>query len=368
MHVDNSEVREVHPEIARARRTAAEGSSDAYSAALERLHHHGPSLVDGLFSHAPMVVDALVELGGADRISDWVDGQAHGFTPRPPTVAAIDENDPCAALGQRDRFADWSDYFMSEFESNGWRVTLDPWICTLAPGFTTAACHALIRTAHAVRALERRDDLRTQRELAEGLASWASMYFPLPFEAKPPRDALDPRTALAQISPVAPDHRPTQGMIVAGYFALLHCPGFADEVAAVDLRGDLQDIVDELVVVFADLFVRRAHSPFLAIVFAHAVTGAAAVGHIARVVSDATARTLLYRAWEGGCALEGAFGVEAAGGRPSLDALDAVALRCAAIDHGDDHVVKLTEACLTTWARRPEAALLEAAAVVRQRI
>ncbi len=140
---------------------------------MSHLHRHGPNLRDGLFSHAPMVIEALVELGASDRIADWISAQANELTPRPAPRVPIHAKEWITSVGQRDRFADRSTYFEKCFEADGWRSTLNPWMARLAPGFVTAACHAAIRRGHPAPALQRSESSVERRELAEALEATA---------------------------------------------------------------------------------------------------------------------------------------------------------------------------------------------------
>ena len=80
----------------------------------------------------------------------------------------------------------------------------------LAPGLSAAATHGILRTAHAARALSRRDTPERRGELARGLAYWAVAY-----EELPARERSGPRlrTYAAQFrKPVWPgDTLVTQG-------------------------------------------------------------------------------------------------------------------------------------------------------------
>jgi hypothetical protein len=97
-------------------------------------------------------------------------------------------------------------------------------------------------------------------------------------------------------------------------------------------------------------------------VFVHGITGAAALRSLAPHLEDPAARQLIRYAWQAGAALYASFGTApplAAG----LDArgLEPAALVDAAVANGDDHVIKLTEACLREHALAPDPVFLHAA-------
>lgn len=343
----------------------------AYDRALQDLAAYGPSLHDELFNHAPMVAEALCMLGHGQRLTAWIEHQRPRLAPRPGRTAPIDAEHWQSAVGETHRFEDWCDHFDDAIRREGWQITLTAWARRLAPGFTTAACHGVLRTAHAARALSEGQSDARLFELANGLAAWTAMYRELPGESRPhaqlPSWRLSPpRRALALVQPVPDPHRPPEGLITAGYDALAFAPAFPMQVAAVDLSGDTESRIDDVVVAFAELFLRYARSPFTAIVFAHAVTAAAAVRNLSPVTDEQTTRELLFRAWQGGCALRAAFAGQQVFESSISDALssqgdDPLPLSTAAVAHGDDHVIKLTEACLSTYLRRAEPVLLASA-------
>ncbi len=343
--------------------STTKGAYEHLDAALRALSEYGPTLPGGLFNHAPMVAEALCTMGYGEHALKWVEDNRHDFTRRPPIKEPLTDETWKQGLGDSDRFPDWAAYFRHAFATYGWQRTLDLWCTRLVPGFSTAACHGVIRTAHAARALTHEETEARLHELADGLGAWASLYGELPVAALEPRQELTPADALRALEPL-PDHeRPAAGLIAEGLEALRESSRFADQVARVDLAGDTTRRLDELVAAFADLFVASARSPYTAIVFTHAVTAAAAARNLCPVIGEQTGRVLAFRAWEAGCALQAVFGAPSRCGSPSSAAPRRAPddLIRAAVEHGDDHVIKLTEACVTTYHRYPAEALLTAA-------
>jgi len=337
--------------------------------ALEQLHSYGPDLTDGFFNHAPMVVEALHWIGHSDRAPAWLRAQQPTFTPRPPPARIIDPDDWNSALGDRRRCTDWSAFFESAIRETGWELTLDIWAARLVPGLVTGATHGVIKTGHAVRALAANESQARCRELADALAAWASRYTSLPVSAEPNGGDAGALDALSAVALVPAASRPGEGPITAGYAAVARARGFAGQVARLDVSGDPASLVDDLIVAFAHLFLSAARTPFTAIVFTHAVTASAAVGHLLPYVGAATQRALVFRAFEAGCALKAAFAEspEVSGAKiGEAPLLEPECLDAAAAEHGDDHVIKLTEACTSTWARRSEPVLLRTAARVTE--
>lgn len=339
---------------------------DSYApldAVLEALSEYGPSLTGGLFSHAPMVAEALCAMGHGDRSRAWVADHRDSLTPRPQARAPMDDDHWQQALGDSARFSDWAALFRNQIDRIGWRSTVDLWSSRLAPGFTTAACHGVLRTAHAARALTHAETDARCSELADGLGAWAALYRELPVAALEPRGELSPEPALHALEPLAGHEPAAAGLIADGFEALRDNHDFAHQVARVDLSGDLASRIDELVTAFAGMFVACAHTPYTAIVFTHAVTGAAAVRNLLPAIGETAGRHLAFRAWEAGCALKTTFARPLSGDTPptARRPSDPVELIVSAVHNGDDHVIKLTEACVTTYRTRPARTLLEAA-------
>ncbi len=138
-------------------------------------------------NHYPMAAEVLEALGQSHRIEDaWRAGAAAYGAPTQPTGRDADLQ---VALGRRSRYADWRAHFERELASRPWRSVVADWTVRLTPGVSAAVFHGVIRTAHAVRALERIESEARKLELAAALAYWASSYVELP-PAEPPL-ALD---------------------------------------------------------------------------------------------------------------------------------------------------------------------------------
>ena len=115
---------------------------------------------------------------------------------------------------------------------------------------------------------------------------------------------------------------------------------------------------------FARVAAAEVHTPLTAIVYTHGVSGVAAALNLLPHVSGATARSLVAYAWQSGAALMSAYARAPFDGAAVIAAPAAVNRVARAVAHGDDHVIKLTEACLTLNARLPSPAFLAAADVV----
>lgn len=324
---------------------------ESLDAALDFLAPFGPELANGFTSHAPMVAEALCALGRPEAVLPWLERARPGFTPRPAPQAPIAPAAWRDALGSGERTADWMALLRADGAEGPWRPWLRRWLVRLTPGFCADALHGPIRVAHAARALEAEDTAPRRRELADALGAWAAAYQTLPAPAVRGPAGLAPEQALAKvpIQPVA--ERGFRGSIVSALAGLAGFSAFAPVIDWIepDARG-----ISSLTRAFARVFLANAHDPLHGIVFVHGITSATALRALVPYLDAAEARELIRHAWQAGAALLASFGrevparVDVEPPREESEALIDLALA-----HGDDHVIKLTEACLREHAHDP---------------
>jgi hypothetical protein len=239
-----------------------------------------------------------------------------------------------------------------------WRPWLRRWLVRLAPGFCADALHGPIRVAHAARALAAGDSAPRRRELADALGAWAASFQTLPAPAVRRPGHLAPEQAIARV-PVQPvAQRGFRGSIVS---ALAGLTGFGAFEPVIDWIEPHPHDVSALTRAFAQAYLANAHDPLHAIVFVHGVTSAAALRSLLPLLDAAESRELVRHAWQAGAALLASFGRETpASVRVEPPREDPEALIDLALANGDDHVIKLTEACLSEHARDPAPVYLAA--------
>ena len=313
--------------------------------ALDRFHRAGDEWSIGLTSHGPMVVEALDRVGRADAIASWTD-QYVGHLVAPPTPpVAIDPGEWRRHLGDGDVLA-WNELVRRELRTDPWTEVAARWVERLVPGAISAATHGLIRTAHAVRGLERAVTPTRIDELARAIAYWASRYDSLPgagADVNGTTGDLSLDDGLAAVPVVPPEAR--TDFLISSRMARLDADGFASAVAAVALPDDAAAGA----VAVASLGARiLATNPQAEIAFVHAVTAPEAVLALAPNLPPEVARQATTEAFRSVAALWATYGeappqppdVHPAGDAPTWDALLAQA-----IDHdGDEHHSKLTVA------------------------
>jgi len=323
--------------------------------ALDRLRPYGSELTNGNFNHAPMVAEALCALGRPEAVLPWIERYRPRMVQRSAGGEPIRRTGWRDALGRRDRFADWSEFFGDAMRDAAWRDVLELWAARLAPGVCAAATHGPIRVGHAVRGLDAGDSPQRRRELADALASWASSYAELPVGDGEDHGRLAPRDALARVAVVPPERR-RPGNIVASLARLSEFPDFAPAIGLIEVDGELGPLLSELCELFARVYLANVHNVPTAIAFIHGVTSLAALGHLVPLVGDATARSLLRYGWQAGCGLYACYGGAPFAAEIAQGDEDADALVDRAVANGDEHVIKFTEACLSRHRIAPSPA------------
>ena len=354
--------------------------NDVLDEGLIRLAATGPEFSGGLSNHGPMAAEALVRLGRAGAVEQWLDGYLPRLDPAPrPSARITDETWP-AALGRYDRVADWSLYLRDQLNDDPWRDVLARWWPRLLSGVAAAATHGVIRTSHAARSLAAIETIpeinaeTTARaaspaaagprldELANALAYWAASYVELP-GAAPVSGNLDLTAAIRKL-PVLPEPGP-EGLISARLKAGLERePRFGAAVGALRppadafaARGSLRDLARE----FAGNFLTCGRTR--PITWLHAVTAPVAAYSALPLLPDDLARPTYAALWQVGAAIYTVHAGDVTR-EPLPDAAPPAPdeLTDRAVATADEHAIKLTEACLRLHAEIPDPLLLHAAA------
>jgi hypothetical protein len=333
--------------------------------ALIRLQSAGPDLINGNSNHAPMVIEALCALNRAEAIEPWLDTYLPSLAPRPARKLTIDPENWQASLGHPDRFSDWSAFFNQALADTPWPQVLALWTERLMPGVCASATHGLLRTAHAARSLAQDTTPVRLAELADGLASWADTYRTITAPSTAGTKPLPSRLAIQSVAQMPAALRQPPGFITSGLAQLSDWADFRDPIRLLDTTGDLPRLWDDLAETMACLYLTNAKDGFTHIVFVHAVTSLEAARGLAYHLTEDKARTLAAYIWQTGCGLYARYGSQPPFNPRDL-AFDAApqaikALIDSAIATQDDHVIKLTEACLRANSHRPSPAHLLAA-------
>lgn len=243
--------------------------------ALERFHQVELEYAGGLANHGPMGAEALESLGHQAKIPAFVDI----YAPRLPplrTGRILEEPEWNAARGQIERSPDWVATFEARVRGGDWRDSVRAFVPPLLPGLFAAAGHGLLRTAHAVRALEREDSPLRRRELALGLAYWSAREQRLPGQPGASGSSFDPEGAsrlesLIERWPLVGEDSARVGSFVQVVGRLDDFATFAAAVSEIPLPAP------DRVSAFLDAFCREAASlyvnhPGARIAYVHALT------------------------------------------------------------------------------------------------
>jgi hypothetical protein len=349
----------VHGQEGAAReREAVRGAApaDLLDAGLARLHAGYPSTNVHRSNHVPMVIEALAVLGRADAIAPWLDENLERSEPDAKPGRRVEAERWRESLARHELYPDWRELFLAELVDDDWRAVLRRWVPRFVPGLAGAATHGVIRTAHAVRSLEARDNAIRRTELATGLAYWAVNYEELPWDGSlaPERSVAD---ALARIQTRLPREEPPRGNIVTGLRALAGTPSFRAVAGLVDVR-DPSRTLGEMAPAFARFYLRN---PERRIAFTHSITAPSALRLLAQHLDEETVLAATRYAWQAAAGLHVVYGdprlPEPAGRAPAARAT----LVDACVANGGAHSVKLTEACLREEALTHDPILLAAA-------
>jgi hypothetical protein len=341
--------------------------------ALDRFRRTGPEFNGFLANHGPMAAEALVRIGAAAEIEGWVAGYLPKLDSAPEVVRGLGDADWFEHLGDERLFGDWTAYLRREAAETGWHELLQRWWPRLLPGLAASATHGVIRTAHAVRSLRTAGDDPDPLlvdELAQGLAFWAARYQPLPgrpgLAGRLP--AVPAIAGLPRLDPDVPDEGPA---VMGRLKAVRHLTRFPDRLDDWGPPADPDAALDELIGAAARVLAAREDAP---IAFCHAVTAPAAVRLVLPELPPAVRTASVAAAWQSVGAIVAGFASPrlAAESEPfEADAEEvppAAELIGRAVEHGDEHVIKLTEAALREHARSGDATLLVAADRFRGRV
>ena len=310
-----------------------------------------------------MVGEVLESLGRERVVAELAAGDSTRYEGLPPAADPIVAERADRALGVHERYADWLAFFRDRLADEPWRTVLSAWVPRLTPGLSGAGFHGLIRTAHAARALRRRETTARRGELAVGLAYWAARYLPLPSTGvRRPRSESHGET-LARL-----EHPWEEPDVPVGYFAATRASmrGIAPFAPALDLenpRAPAEDLHSIVVAAASALthHLEPRHNPLMIV---HGVTGPAAVDLLLPHVDQTGARSLVEHAWQGAAVMFMSYGRPHPPEAARAVAVDWPQIVDRAVESWpDSHGLKLVEAMARFDRTRPDPALRAAAAI-----
>jgi len=317
-----------------------------------------------LANHGPMVVDALLAMGLDDEVIPWVERYMPRLSGQPVRRERI-TGDWKQALGDLSRFRDWVDVFDDQMSDAPWEDVLNRWIPRLAPG-TSGGVHGAIRTAHAVRMLDRGESAPRICELAQGLGYWAASYRTLP-KSSAPSAGLLPSEALRHLEQLDEEDRKGWIRFTDPIGKLTSLPSFGDAADLVDTEQDPSYLLSDLTRAFAAILVTNVET-----VNPRALCHGLTAGGATRLMLDhlspeATASSLLYN-WQLAAAFYCALVLDAPAQKVDLPEESADELISEALQCPDEHGIKVTEACLREYQLDPDPMFLVSARETTRRL
>jgi hypothetical protein len=273
------------------------------------------------------------------------------------------------ALGKYERTSDWLAFFRNELRDTPWQEMFKTWVPILTPGYFGGLTHGLIRTAYAVRAFpsDRNPSELELDELAHGLAYWAGTYSELPGD--PDRHGTQSiGQALAQMP------RVDQGdgsALARAPETLAKLPNFTSAIESIAQAVNASEAISRHTALFARIIV--AHPEAMPVPFLHSITAPAAMRTLLSFFDESFGSWAYSRLWQVSSAIVALFAgapAKASEVEPKLEqprlARDELIAR--AVAHRDEHVIKLTEACLREDSIRPDPVYRIAAEAVINRM
>jgi hypothetical protein len=334
--------------------------NDAYDEALERLRGTATEVADGIApNHGPMGAEALIAMGRDDVVVAWATRYRRNLGGMPAATSPITIETWRQSLGAIERIADWVAFFHGQLAEAPWRAVFTQWIGRLLPATPSAGGHGLIRTAHAVRALQHGDTSLRIEEFGVALAYWAAYYRKLP-GVPHLAGSLNHGQALGQI-PFFLRGQSRRGAPREVYLRVMSA--HADEFsAAVDRAAEpasVEAALSSLTEAGARLYLANASSQPL--VLLHTVTVPAALRLLLPEIPAGLHKTALAYVWQNVAAVAAVYGDE----KPSQSADWSTRPESVIIDFSietdDPHALKFTEACIRENRLNPQPVYLAAA-------
>lgn len=333
--------------------------ADRLEESLEVFNDRGPEFQGGLSNHGPMAVEALARMGQEQAAEPWAVKYRERLDEAVPSHSPIARGEWREALGDMRRVGDWTEFFDRELDQAPFPDVASRWVPELLPGLIAAATHGPIRSFHALRALEERVTKLRTHELAQGLGYWAARYRTLPGDPHATGSAGLEATAVQLARLASGAH--AGGRISQRLSALNSQAEFPQLVASVTPTGDIQSGFSAISQIGARAYLANAdHAP---IALVHAVTAPAAVRGMLHLLSPTQQRDALAYTWQ---AVAGLIATNAPAGlsrdydqAPTAPQADIIQR---AVESGDEHAIKLTEAALRETQLNPDPAYLLAAA------
>jgi hypothetical protein len=334
--------------------------------ALTYLADCGPEWGPGVSNHGPMAAEALIVLGRPEAVPEFVSGYRKLlYREAPSSSMRITAGNWEAALGNMRLLGDWNEYFRRALAERPWQDVLVTWWPRLLPGLSAGGGHGVIRTGHAVRALETAATDERVDELARGLGYWAARYQELPGGLGFGGD-LDLPEAWDRV-PKLPTRQGVKEIFRIRLEAVDLLPEFGPAVDAARRPDTPEAALSVITRLAAHGYLYDDHEKYMG--YVHAITTPAAVRLVLPYLPEEQRWAGAAAAWQFCAAIRSAYGTGHREPASPLQRVDYETLTDRAIKTGDPHAIKYVEACrredgladdptyalaATDWIRRME--------------
>jgi hypothetical protein len=213
----------------------------------------------------------------------------------------------------------------------------------LMAGMSAGLTHGLIRTAHAVRSFSLAEGEPTKlqlNEFAAGLAYWAALH-----TVQPGHHKLSGAAQFPSVIGSVPRLERRAGVVERGRYER-EIPGWPEAVASLSSPKDIGAALSDMTAAFVQ--VNLAHNKGFPVPLIHTVTAPAALRMMLPHLPQSYHGPSFVAAWEASAAVLSNFAVakpeemsvSTEGEKASWDELAA-----RAVENGDEHAIKFTEAC-----------------------
>jgi hypothetical protein len=335
-------------------------TSDVLDEAYVRLHQWGPEWGgdNGLSNHGPMAVEVLARRGYDAQVGPWLDRYVARLVDLPGEGDPITEDSWRQAMGQLSRVGDWVAFFRRAVREEPWPRVLAAWWPRLLPAIASGATHGLIRTGHAVRTVLAGDTTPgAVDEIAHALGYWAARAIFVPGLAAP-AGSLDAAEALAEL-PRLPEQ---SGEMRQRFARLADLPAWTPALTTLRPPAEaagVPAVLASLVEAGARQYATHGYgSPVLLV---HVATAPNAMIQLLPALPEPLWSATLAATWAACAAITVAYAPAEPQPAPPVPAVSPENLMARATDHGDEHVIKLTDTVLDAHARSGDPTLLAAA-------
>jgi hypothetical protein len=333
---------------------------DLFDEALERLRGTGTEVAGGIApNHGPMGAEALVAMGRDDVVVAWADRYRRNLDAMPAPTSPITVETWKEGLGAIDRIADWVAFFRARLVEAPWRAVFTEWIGRLLPATPSAGAHGLIRTAHALRALQNGETALRIEELGVALAYWAAYYRKLP-GVPHLVGSLDYGQALGKV-PLFLRGQSRRGAPREVYLRVMdaHADEFSASVDRAVDPASVEAALSSLTEAGARLYL--ANASWQPLVLLHTVTVPAALRLLLPHLPAGLHKTALAYVWQNVAAVAAVYGDEKPCESDDWRTQEESVIIDVSIETDDPHALKFTEACIRENRLNPQPVYLAAA-------